>query len=551
MTTEATVTSRFLAPLAEGFERLKKLMSDLGLNLSVWSAPEEAIEECSPACELCQTICNARAGCREFSRKLFQRVVDEGEPISDRTATGCCVLGVPVRSRRRLLGAAVACMPVREMLDREFLTHLCERLELDRQATESLAGKSIRHCTQEAPDFLLVLDGLLKQEQAQLVAKGELSTLIANLVTTYEELSLLYRISKSMRVTQQPDAFLQNICNELLDVMNIQGAVAIVYPHPPTTESDAVVVAGELGLSEGQLKALADQEISAKFASDHRAILNNNFSASNDDRFHGAVRNLIAVPLVMDEDSIGMLVGLNKFPGDFDSVDLKLINAIGSQAAVFLANNQLYADLQDLLMGVLHALTATIDAKDPYTCGHSQRVAMISRRLAQECGFDQEKVQQIYLAGVLHDIGKIGVPEAILCKKGRLTDEEFTDIKRHPMIGAKILGGIRQLDEIVAGILTHHERPDGTGYPQGLKGDDVPIEGRIIGLADSFDAMTSDRTYRNALPLDVVVKEIREWSGRQFDEGIVERFLSLDLGEFMIDMDEPEKTVFPLRAGGS
>jgi putative nucleotidyltransferase with HDIG domain len=221
------------------------------------------------------------------------------------------------------------------------------------------------------------------------------------------------------------------------------------------------------------------------------------------------------------------------------------MGAVGNQAAVFLTNNRLYADLQGLLMGVLHALTASIDAKDPYTCGHSQRVALISRRLAEECGFSPEKVQQIYLAGLLHDIGKIGVPETILRKKGRLTEEEYDVIKRHPLLGANILGGIRQLDDIVVGILSHHERPDGKGYPRGLKGDQVPMEGRILCLADCFDAMTSVRTYREALPLPAAIEEIRNNAGAQFDVGVVETFLSIDLKKFAEETKQPAKTVFP------
>jgi putative nucleotidyltransferase with HDIG domain len=202
----------------------------------------------------------------------------------------------------------------------------------------------------------------------------------------------------------------------------------------------------------------------------------------------------------------------------------------------------LYADLQDLLMGVLHALTATIDAKDPYTCGHSQRVAMLSKLLAQRVGFPPAKVQELYLAGLLHDIGKIGVPEQVLCKEGRLTDEEYGSMKRHPSIGAKILQGIRQLDEVIVGILTHHERPDGKGYPQRLSGAQVPIEGRIVGLADVFDAMTSDRTYRKAMQLNVVLAEIRRCAGTQFDPLLVDLLMTFDFTKLMKDLHQTSQT---------
>ena len=157
-----------------------------------------------------------------------------------------------------------------------------------------------------------------------------------------------------------------------------------------------------------------------------------------------------------------MLIALNKRSGDFDSVDLKLVKSIGAQTAVFLEYTRLYADMKDLLMGVLHALTASIDAKDPYTCGHSHRVAAISRRLAEAAGLPAEKVQRIYLAGLLHDIGKIGVPESVLRKPGKLTAEECKLVKDHPAIGARILGGIRQFDDVRGG---HLDAPRAPGRP--------------------------------------------------------------------------------------
>ncbi len=530
--------------IANAVEPLKEVMRDLGLNLSAWDVDGQPAEKLTLSSLLCEEICPIGWGCQKVCHTVAKRIVAERNSISDRTPTGCCVVGVPVYERRRLRGAAVVCFPVREMLEEEFLSRLCDRLQLDRQAVEILSQVSIRYDTQQADNFGRVLDWLLRREQARVVAHEELAILSTNLATTYEELSLLYRLSSEMRVTQPPEEFLQNLCHELMEEMNIEAALAIAYAHPPAMEQDLVVEAGQTQLTQTELLALASEEVAPKFSGDNRAILDNNVSLSGRQGFQG-VENLIAVPLVTDE-VIGIIIALNKKSGDFDSVELKLINAVGSQAAVFLANYRLYADVQDLLMGVLHALTATIDAKDPYTCGHSQRVALISRRLAEECGFGQEKVQEIYLAGLLHDIGKIGVPEAILRKEGRLTESEYQDMKRHPEIGARILGGIRQLDNMIVGILTHHERPDGRGYPRGLKDDQVPIEGLIVGLADSFDAMTSERTYRKALPLKTVVEEIRTNAGTQFDPDLAEKLLSVDLEEFMTEIHQPVKAVFPL-----
>jgi putative nucleotidyltransferase with HDIG domain len=229
-------------------------------------------------------------------------------------------------------------------------------------------------------------------------------------------------------------------------------------------------------------------------------------------------------------------MGLNKRTGDFDSVDLKLLAAISNQAAVFLDNHYLFEDLQDLLMGMLYALTASIDAKDPYTCGHSRRVAMISRKLAELHGLSRERVERVYLGGLLHDLGKIGIPEAVLRKPGRLTEDEFALIRRHPQIGANILGGLKQMQDVLPMVLHHHERMDGRGYPARLAGSAVPVEARIVGLADAFDAMTSCRTYRSAMPLPAVLAEIRRVAGTQLDGRCVELLLSLDLEALLAEM---------------
>jgi HD-GYP domain-containing protein (c-di-GMP phosphodiesterase class II) len=241
----------------------------------------------------------------------------------------------------------------------------------------------------------------------------------------------------------------------------------------------------------------------------------------------------VAAPLVISDQYHGAVIAFNKIDGEFDSADLKLISSISGQATIFLENRHLYEDVQDLLMGSLHALTASIDAKDPYTCGHSRRVAIVSRKLAQLFGFDEHHAERVYLAGLMHDVGKIGIPEAVLCKPGKLTSSEYKTMQRHPEIGATILSGIRQMEDLIPVILHHHERLDGGGYPAGLSSGEIPIEAMIVGLADSFDAMTSSRTYRNTMPLTAVITEIRRCSGTQFDPRLAELLLSLDLEDVL------------------
>jgi len=200
---------------------------------------------------------------------------------------------------------------------------------------------------------------------------------------------------------------------------------------------------------------------------------------------------------------------------------------------VFIENNRLFDDLKELFIGSLKALTNSIDAKDQYTRGHSERVAFISRwigeRLSQVQPLTEKQLHHIYLAGLLHDIGKIGVSELVLRKRGRLTDEERSIIQAHPRIGAAILSEIRQMDEIIPGVLSHHERLDGKGYPQGLAGEQIPLVARIISLADAFDAMTSKRVYRDAMSIRRALTEIEKGIGTQFDETTARVFLDSDI----------------------
>jgi hypothetical protein len=545
MAPATTSRTQSLAGMERALRQVKARLGELGLTFSVWDGDGRAVKRPEPACDLCRMLCRHGAPCAQATAKLVRQAIASERPERKRLPSGCCVLAAPIRQRRRFLGVAAACYPTTDLLDDELLARRCNALQLDGQVMARAAEQACRHHADDVDDFLRMLQWCLEGEQALCVARSELDTLSSNLSTTYEELSLLYSISGSMKVTQQPKMFFQQVCEELLEVMNISSAVALVYAHPPAVQEDLALVAGEIELSDDQLKTFAATQMAPRLAGNACPLVDNAFAWRSRPDLAPAVRNLIAVPLV-SEQPLGMLLALNKRAGDFDSIDIKLMSSIGNQSAVFLANNMLYADLQDLLMGVLHALTATIDAKDPYTCGHSRLVAMISKRLAEECDLPPAKVQQIYLAGLLHDIGKIGVPESTLCKPGRLTKEEYEVIKRHPGIGARILGGIRQLDDVIVGILCHHERLDGRGYPQGLKGDEVPLEARIIGMADCFDAMTSDRIYRKALPLSAVIAEIRQHAGTQFDPMAAERLLALDLEAWLEELRQPAKTVFPV-----
>jgi HD-GYP domain-containing protein (c-di-GMP phosphodiesterase class II) len=213
-------------------------------------------------------------------------------------------------------------------------------------------------------------------------------------------------------------------------------------------------------------------------------------------------------------------------------VELTLLASAAGHVGVFLRNAMLYADLDSMFLGTLQSMVAAIDAKDPYTRGHSQRVAVLSRDLATAIGLPESFVRTAHLAGLVHDIGKIGVPEAVLCKAGRLDEEEFAQIRQHPQTGYRILKDIPQIRELLPGVLCHHEAWNGSGYPAGLAEDEIPLLARIVAICDSFDAMSSSRTYRKAMPRDEVFQEIRSCSDRLYDPRIVPVFLGMDFTEY-------------------
>jgi HD-GYP domain-containing protein (c-di-GMP phosphodiesterase class II) len=368
------------------------------------------------------------------------------------------------------------------------------------------------------------------------------------LARVYEELVLLHRISMNMRVTESDTNFLQLSCDSLTDLVLVEG-IAILLEKYVEGERKLVIAAGSglIDLDE-RMAAILYSRLIDDVAKGQEALLDSEVDAPFRFDWPENVRNIIAVPLCTKEKSdsslshrarndisvIGLMVAVNRIDKpDFDSTDIKLFTSVASGCAVFIENGRLFRDLKELFVGSLKALTSSIDAKDQYTRGHSERVALISRwiaeRIAERRPFDEEQIHRIYLAGLLHDIGKIGIDEQVLRKNGKLTPEERECIQRHPSIGASILRGIKQMRDIVPGVLCHHERIDGSGYPDGLRGNEIPLTGKIIGLADSFDAMTSKRVYRDALSVEHALEEIRRGLGTQFDEEVGTIFLASDV----------------------
>jgi HD-GYP domain-containing protein (c-di-GMP phosphodiesterase class II) len=312
-----------------------------------------------------------------------------------------------------------------------------------------------------------------------------------------------------------------------MQVLNVR-AMGVALYHEKFRQNPALF--GEIKLPDDDVRRLGAQ-LEQALAQREGCLLLNDLAADQAFAWLGraaSVRQFLAVPLKRQDQIVGSLFALQKKTGDFNSVDSKLLTSIANESAIYLENAVLYGDVHELMMGLLHSLVSAVDAKDAYTCGHSERVALLSRDLAGRVGLPDTQVERVYMSGLLHDVGKIGVPEAVLQKTGKLTPEEFEEIKKHPAIGAKILADVRQLEDVIPGVLYHHERYDGRGYPAGLAGRDIPLMGRLICLADCFDAMTSSRTYRKAMPVEVALTEIRRCSGTQFDPELADAFLQSD-----------------------
>jgi response regulator RpfG family c-di-GMP phosphodiesterase len=233
----------------------------------------------------------------------------------------------------------------------------------------------------------------------------------------------------------------------------------------------------------------------------------------------------IAVPLLIKGEVMGVIHAVGKLQGaDFDLQDLQLISELSKRASLGLENKYLYESIFDVLMSTLKSLVSTIEARDPYTRQHSQRVTDFSVLIAKEMGCSEEQIDTVRVAGYLHDLGKLGVKDSVLLKPGPLTTEEFDQIKAHPVIGEEIIAPIGFLPEERALVRHHHERWDGRGYPDGLAGEEIPLLARVITVADVFDAMTSDRPYRPAMSFQNGLDEILRCSGTQFDPHVVEAF---------------------------
>jgi HD-GYP domain-containing protein (c-di-GMP phosphodiesterase class II) len=257
----------------------------------------------------------------------------------------------------------------------------------------------------------------------------------------------------------------------------------------------------------------------------HDVTKDRRFQKSVDKRSEFKTRDMVCVPVKIKGNIIGVLQAINKKIGKFTKDDLGLFQLFANQVAIAMDNARLYEEIRATFYATAEALADAIEKRDPYTGGHTKRVLEYSLAIGKELGLSPEMMEKLKLSAVLHDIGKIGIDDRILKKEASLDDDEFTAMMEHTKLGIEIINHVPQLKDIIPGILHHHERVDGKGYPSGHKGVKIPIIARIISVSDTYDAMTTPRPYRKGLPKEMAFKELKQNIGKQFDKDVVNAFV--------------------------
>ena len=528
ITSPAALSDRTAAPVG-ALEILAARMRQGGLCLATLGADGAPEHNDSLAARFFSRFAQPQLQPREGAAPPLEslvRQINVGSPIvaSDQLP-GVLLVAFPHVERKQVRRVILLMAKSHTFKLSEDVLRVCGRLGVDgiwlSQQADELPGY-----TQDA----LVLQARLLQgmfaDQVRLSGlERELETLSGQLANTYEELSLIYQLSSGMKVNRSAGEFFRQACLDVMQVMDVRGLGVVLRGDGGASLPPSLY--GPLTLPQSVVERLGDH-LMAGFARRPKALLINDLGREPAFAWLGEhARLLLAVPLIRQDEVLGCLFALDKNADEFNSVDSKLLTSISNESAIYLENLIFFEDMHGLMMGLLHSLTSAVDAKDAYTCGHSERVALLSRHLAVQAGMSDDAAKRVYMAGLLHDVGKIGVPEAVLQKTGRLTPEEFEQIKKHPEIGARILRDVKQIEDLIPGVMHHHERFDGRGYPAGLAGENIPIMGRVICLADCFDAMTSSRTYRKAMPIEVAMTEIRRCAGTQFDPRLADAFLQI------------------------
>ena len=360
----------------------------------------------------------------------------------------------------------------------------------------------------------------------------DIETTVAETEQYRERLDLLYEVGKKVGSVSEVAKLLDQIIPMTQQTLKAEASSVLLIDREKN-ELYFRVAEGKAGSLLKRVRLSMDSGIAGWVARKGRPLLvndvsrDNRFSRETDEVTGFITRSVLAVPVVSGREVLGVLEVVNKADGSmFNEQDLAVLMALASTAAIAISNARLHQEVLDGYKSTVKALAAAIDAKDPYTCGHSQRVMEYTLLGASAMSFSQGELQALEFGGLLHDVGKIGVGDAILRKSGPLTSKEWPVMHTHPLIGSNIIGEVPFLAAARDFVLYHHERYDGTGYPEGLGGEDIPIGARLLAVADAFDTMTTDRSYRAARSTDEALNELERRVGTQFCPVAVEAFIS-------------------------
>jgi HD-GYP domain-containing protein (c-di-GMP phosphodiesterase class II) len=365
-------------------------------------------------------------------------------------------------------------------------------------------------------------------------ARDERSTTVA-----WETILTVDQVLRRVRIHKEPEKNQRRI---LQTAQELIGVATLIWV--PAQASAPVLIQGDPLLSPWDSRQFATQLTQHPDFDKSGLLIVNEFEQTSWAARYPQIRNVLIMP-VSNQSACGWIMAINKKDSPRQSrgggqsqervqgsslkalrrSDAALLTPFLGLLDLHMRSSGRYQDLKELLVGLTRSLTAAIDAKDSYTFGHSERVARVSVEIGRELGMQEEELSDIYLAGLLHDIGKIGIRDAVLTKRDRLTPEEFEHVKQHVTIGYKILADLRPIRSLLPGVLYHHERYDGTGYPDGLAGEAIPFLARVLSVADGYDAMSTARPYRAAMPMHKVEEILAAGAGTQWDRRVVEAFL--------------------------
>ena len=348
-----------------------------------------------------------------------------------------------------------------------------------------------------------------------------------------EELEMLFSASKVMSSILDVNILLRQVLETCIHIVFSKAGMIMLF-NPDSMQFEIETCHGPIDMRCAyEFRIDSDSELCEKLSKELNAMLITNIDENIDladltNYLKFRVKEIICVPLHTKQKVTGMMLVISDVSqNNFVSSDLSILSALSTQAAVVIENAKLYESMKDQFLSTIRVATNALEFKDAYTSGHSERVTEFAVLLSKELNLAHEEIENIRQAAILHDIGKIGISETILTKKGRLTDEEFATIKLHPSIGDSIVEPMALNPVVRAGIRNHHERWDGRGYPDGLAGEKIPFSARIIALADAFDAMTSNRPYRDAMAMEKVYSEFIKCAGGQFDPNLAEVFVNM------------------------